>query len=52
MRDLTNEILELVRLTSTNLPPDVEKTLRDAYAKEEPGSAAANALETILTTWR
>jgi fumarate hydratase class I len=48
MRDLTNEILELVRFTSTNLPPDVEKTLRDAYAQEEPGSAAHNALDTIL----
>jgi fumarate hydratase class I len=48
MRDLTQEILELVRLTSTNLPPDVEATLRDAYAKEEPGSAAHSALQTIL----
>lgn len=48
MRDLTSEILELVRFTSTNLPPDVEKTLRDAFDKEEPGSAAHNALATIL----
>jgi fumarate hydratase, class I len=48
MRDLTQEILELVRLTSTNLPPDVEATLRDAYAKEEPGTAAHGALQTIL----
>lgn len=49
MRDLTQEILELVRFTSTNLPPDVEKALRDAYEQEEPGSAARNALESILT---
>jgi fumarate hydratase, class I len=48
MRDLTQEILELVRFTSTNLPPDAEKALREAYEKEEPGSAARNALETIL----
>ena len=48
MRDLTQEILELVRFTSTNLPPDVEKALREAHAKEEPGTAAFNALETIL----
>jgi fumarate hydratase class I len=48
MRDLTQEILELVRFTSTNLPPDVEKVLREAFAKEEPGSAAYSALETIL----
>jgi fumarate hydratase class I len=48
MRDLTQEILELVRFTSTNLPPDAEKVLREAFAKEEPASAAYNALETIL----
>ncbi len=48
MRDLTQELLELVRFTSTNLPPDVEKVLREAFAKEEPGSAAYSALETIL----
>ena len=49
MRDLTQEILELVRFTSTNLPADVEKRLREAFAAEEPGSAAYNALQTILT---
>lgn len=48
MRDLTPELLELVRLTSTNLPPDVEKSLREGYAKEEPGSAAYNAFDAIL----
>jgi fumarate hydratase, class I len=49
MQDLTKEILELVRLTSTHLPPDAEKALRSALDKEEPGSAAYNALETILS---
>lgn len=49
MQDLTQEILELVRLTSTNLSPDVEKVLREALEKEEPGSAARNAMETIMT---
>ena len=34
MRDLTQDILELVRLTSTNLSPDVEKVLREALEKE------------------
>ncbi len=48
MRDLTNEILELIRRTSTDLPADVEKRLREAVEREEPGSAARNALETIL----
>jgi len=48
MRDLTHEILELIRRTSSSLPPDVEKRLRTAIEKEEPGSAARGALETIL----
>lgn len=48
MRDITQEILELVRFTSTNLPPDAEKALRAALDNEEPGSAAHNALVTIL----
>jgi len=46
--DLTKEILELVRFTSTNLPPDIEKRLRAAKEEEEPGSAAEGALDTIL----
>ncbi len=48
MRDITDNILELVRLTSTDLPADVEATLRRAVEQEEPGSAARGALETIL----
>ena len=48
MRDLTSEILELIRLTSSSLPPDVEARLHAALEKEEPGSAARGALETIL----
>jgi fumarate hydratase class I len=46
--DLTEEILELVRMTSTDLPPDVEKTLRASLEREQPGSAASGALETVL----
>ena len=48
MRDLTNEILELIRRTSTDLPADVEAVLRAAVEREEPGSAARGALETVL----
>ncbi|MDD2923377.1 MAG: fumarate hydratase [Anaerolineales bacterium] len=48
MRDLTNEILELIRRTSSSLPPDVEQRLREAIEKEEPNSAARGAFETIL----
>jgi fumarate hydratase class I len=46
--DLTQQILELVRFTSSNLPPDVEKKLRDSLESEEAGSAAAGALETLI----
>lgn len=48
MRDLTNEILELIRRTSSSLPKDVEDRLRASVEKEEPGSAARGAFETIL----
>lgn len=48
MQDLTEPILELIRLTSTNLPPDVETALREAVEREQPGSAARGALETVL----
>jgi fumarate hydratase class I len=48
MPDLTEKILELVRIASTDLPPDVEKALRQAVEQEEPGSAARGALETII----
>lgn len=46
--DLTEKILELIRRTSSSLPPDVEKRLRESIEKEEPGSAARGALETII----
>jgi fumarate hydratase class I len=48
MPDITENILELVRLTSTDLPPDVEASIWQAVEQEEPGSAARGALETIL----
>lgn len=48
VRDITPEIVELIRFTSTNLPPVMECRLRSALAQEVPGSAAHSALETIL----
>ncbi|MCZ2288541.1 MAG: fumarate hydratase [Anaerolineales bacterium] len=48
MKDLTNEIVELIRRTSTSLPKDVEDRLRAAVEKEAPGSAARGAMETII----
>jgi fumarate hydratase, class I len=48
MQDLTGQILELIRLASTDLPADVESALQQATQQEEVGSAARGALETIL----
>jgi fumarate hydratase class I len=48
MRDLTAQFVELVRLASTDLRPDVEDALRAARDREEEGSAAQSALDTIL----
>ena len=48
MEDLTDHFLELVRLAATDLAPDVEKSLREAAAREEPGSAARGAMDTII----
>ncbi len=48
MRDLTEPLLELVRRTSTDLSPDVERALKAARERETPGSAAQGALDTIL----
>jgi fumarate hydratase class I len=46
--DLTKQILELVRITATDLPGDVEEKLRTSRDQEEEGSAAQGALDTIL----
>ncbi len=48
MKDYTQQFLELVRRAATDLPPDVEQSLRRSLEQEEPGSAARSALETIL----
>ncbi len=52
MHDITEHILELIKVTSTDLPKDAEDALREACAQEEPGSAAQGALETILENTR
>ena len=48
MVDLTNQFLELVRLASTDLAPDIEVALQDAAEREESGSAAQGAMDTII----
>jgi fumarate hydratase class I len=46
--DMGEVFVELIRRASTDLPADVEAALRGAAGREEPGSAAAGALATIL----
>jgi len=48
LSDLVETFVELIRRASTDLPADVEAALRAAHDREEPGSAAAGALATIL----
>jgi fumarate hydratase class I len=48
MPDLTNAFVELIRRASTELPADMEHALHEAREKEEPGSAAQGALDTII----
>jgi len=48
MRDLTPELVELIRFTSSNLSSDVQQTLEQARDREDKDSAAQSALITIL----
>lgn len=48
MEDMTEHFLELVRLAATDLAPDIEKSLHEALEREEPGSAARGAMQTIV----
>jgi fumarate hydratase class I len=48
MLDLTESFVELIRRTSTDLPPDVELALAAAREREAVGSAARGALDSIL----
>jgi fumarate hydratase, class I len=46
--DLTDEFVELIRRAATQLPQDMRQALRRAKGNETAGSAAENALDTIL----
>lgn len=48
MDQLKEQLIELIRLTAVDLPPDVESSLRLAVQNEVPGSAAYGALQSIL----
>ncbi len=45
--DLTSQILELIRISSTDLPADVERAIQEATKKEEKESSAETVLLTI-----
>ncbi|HID52214.1 MAG TPA: fumarate hydratase [Anaerolineae bacterium] len=46
--DLTDAFVELIRRAATQLPADMENALKKAKDREDPGSAAEGAFETIL----
>ena len=48
MVDLSEALRALIRLTPPDPPPDVGAALHQARSREQPGSAAAGALDSIL----
>ncbi len=52
MQDITEHLVELVKSTSTDLSPDIEQALESACAQEQQGSAARDAMKTILENVR
>jgi len=48
MRDLTRNIIELIRLNSTSLPADVESALTSSFESELEGSTSKKVLSVIL----
>jgi fumarate hydratase, class I len=52
MEDITDQLVELIKATSTDLSPDVEQALEAACQREAAGSAAQGALQTILQNIR
>lgn len=52
MDNLVPHFVELIRRAATDLPADIEAALRRAYEREDPSSAAQNALGVILENVR
>jgi tartrate dehydratase alpha subunit/fumarate hydratase class I-like protein len=50
--ELKESILELIRKAATDLSPDVEQVISDAYAREDEGTPAKNVFNTILENVR
>ncbi len=51
-QDLTEAFIELIRRASTDLPADIEESLRKAYERENEGSAAQSVFDSILENVR
>ncbi|HEU4387325.1 MAG TPA: fumarate hydratase, partial [Blastocatellia bacterium] len=49
MNSFKESMVDLITMTSTNLPPDVRKAMSEALAVEEPASRASSALQVIAT---
>ena len=49
MQAFKDSIIELITMTSTNLPPDVRRAMSDALASEQEGTRAKTALNVIAT---
>ncbi|MCK4943607.1 MAG: fumarate hydratase, partial [Candidatus Aminicenantes bacterium] len=50
--ELKSAILELIRRAATDLSPDVEKALEDAFQREDEGTPAKSVFNTILENVR
>ncbi|MCK4835683.1 MAG: fumarate hydratase [Candidatus Aminicenantes bacterium] len=50
--ELKSAILELIRQAATDLSPDVEKVLSQAYEREDKGAPAKSVFDTILENVR
>ena len=48
MQDISKELVELIRFTSTDLPKEIQDSLSEARDNEKKGSAGHAALEAIL----
>ena len=49
-KTLENNLLELIRRTSTVLPPDIVAALHSGYKKEKAGTPAKSALKTMISS--
>lgn len=49
-KNLERYLVELIRRSSTDLPPDIEEALKAGYRREKSGSPAKTAFKTMLSS--